>query len=393
MKLFGKDFQKDKGETLMLYAVLSQSLWGLVQTVLVDVFNYSEEAGSKIRVLLVVATMIYAIVYGFIKKPSQFFITYACAVIVLLFTLMIFPQNQPYIESEAYKLTLPVVLPSFLCLTCVKDFDMIERVFYKIAWLSFGVAFIYAFLIFTGGYIFSQYSMSLSFALLLPTLILYNHKNILSLIAALFLFVLIVFLGSRSAAVVIVIYIFVDTLLYNRKYILPVSVFAVIGFVYINFFTGLFGSFGIESRTLAIMMSDDGLLGHMSHRDEIYDVCISTIQEYPILGIGLYGDRLLFHGSTSHNVVLEILLNFGVFIGGGIIIALLVYFFKTFISASRDRRVYFMRYFCAVIIPLMVSGSYLKDYNLGLFLGICYLINKERVNKFSSLKNKSHIHG
>jgi len=81
------------------------------------------------------------------------------------------------------------------------------------------------------------------------------------------------------------------------------------------------------------------------------------------------------------------------FIGGGIILFLIIYFFKTFLSASRDRKVYFLRYFCAVIIPLMVSGSYLKDYNLGLFLGICYLINKERVNKLTLLNNKSRIHG
>lgn len=276
MKLFGKDFQKDKGETLMLYAVLSQTLWGLLQTMLADVFYFSEDAAGRIRVILVVATMSYAIIYGFIKKTSLFFITYICSITVLMFTLMVFPQNEMFLEKEAYKLTLPVVLPSFLCLTCVKDFEKIERVFYNVSWLSFAVALVYVYQLLGGRYVFSQYSMSLSFSLLLPTLILYSHKNIFSIIAAFVLFVLIVFMGSRSAAVVVVIYILVDSLLYNKKYLLPVSALAILGFVYISFFTSFFDRYGVESRTLTIMMSDEGILGHMSHRDEIYDLCISN---------------------------------------------------------------------------------------------------------------------
>lgn len=372
----------------MLYAVLSQSIFGLLQIMLVDLFSFPEEAGNSIRVYLVAITMGYAIVYGFVKAPKRFLITYFCAGLILMLTLFLFPQNQEFLESEAIKLTLPLVIPSFLCMTCVGDFDRVENIFYKVSWVSFGLAVVYAYQIFNGDYVFNKYSMSFSFSLLLPTVVLYTRNNIYAKLAALFLFIEIVFLGSRSAAVVIVIYIVIETLFHNRKYLVPVAILAILAAAYLSFISGFFENFGIESRTLMLMQSDEGLIGHMSHRDEIYDLCKAKIIESPILGVGLYGDRLFLDGSTSHNFILEVLLDFGVFIGGAIILCLIAYLYRTYKRASRENRIYFVRYFCAVMIPLMVSGSYLKDYNLGLFLGICFLINNKNIPFTSRLKRK-----
>ena len=361
----------------MLFAVLSQSVFGLLQIMMVDLFHFPEEAANRFRVYIVAITMGYAIVYGLIKIPKRFLIAYSGTFIVLLLTVLLFPQNQEFLESEAIKFTLPLVLPSFLCLTCVGDFDRVENLFYKVSWVSFGLAVIYAYQIFTGGYVFNNYSMSFSFSLLLPTLVLYTKNNVFAKMAALFLFVEIVFLGSRSAAVVIVIYIILESLFHNRKYILPVALLAIAAVAYLSYISVFFESYGIESRTLMLMQSDEGLIGHMSHRDEIYDLCKAKLMQNPVLGVGLYGDRLFLNGSTSHNFILEVLLNFGVLIGGAFILCLIIYLFKTYKKATRENRIYFVRYFCAVMIPLMVSGSYLKDYNLGLFLGICFLLNRQ----------------
>lgn len=380
MSLFGLDFRKNKWETLMIFAVLSQSLWGLLQIMMMDVFNYDEDVANNLRVLLVATTMSYAIVYCANKAPRRFLLVYLATFSILLFTLVLFPENQKYLMLEAMKLTLPVVIPSFLCVTCVKDYDTIERILYVVSWFSVIVAMIYAVQLFSGRYIFSKYSISFSFTLLLPTLVLISHKTLLSYIAALFLFVLIVFLGSRSAAIVIVIYAYIE-ILFNKKNMVTVAIVSFVAVVSLPILIGYFEQYGVSSRTLSILQSEEGLVGHLSHRDEIYDLCISKIQQNPIMGIGLYGDRLFLGGSTSHNVILELLLDFGVFGGSGVILYLFFYFIHTFLKSSHSRKVYFMRYFLAVMIPLMVSGSYLKDYNLGLFLGICYLINKERKNQ------------
>lgn len=366
---------KDRGETLMLFCVLSQSLWGLLQTTLIDVFYFSEEAGNRIRVFLVLLTMAYAIIYALWKVPKRFLATYLPIVMLLLITAFIFPQNLEYINSEAIKFTLPLVVPSFLCLTCVKDINRVEEIFLKVSWMCFGVALIYAYQIISRKYVFSNYSMSISFSLLLPTLVLYSHKNKISVIASVFLFLLIVALGSRSAAIAIVVYVTIDMLFFNRKYFIPVVLVASLFVGYMGFFTNTLERYDITSRTIYLMESEEGLIGHLSNRDEVYKICLNKLNDNPVLGVGLYGDRLFLHGSTSHNFFIEVLLDFGYILGTIVILALLFYYMKTFMYADKRERVYFLRYFIATMIPLMVSGSYLKDYNLGVSLGICFLLN------------------
>lgn len=378
MRTLGNVRQKERWEILMLYAVLSQSTLGLLQIMLVDLFYFSEDLSNRIRVLLVTITMGYAIIYAYWKAPKRFLATYACVILVLLITLLLFPQNQDFLVSESLKFTLPLVIPSYLCLTCVNDYEKVEEIFYHVSWVSFALAMIYAYQIVSGSFIFSDYSMSFSFSLLLPTLVLFTHNGIYSKIAAFFLFILIVFLGSRSAAIVIALYIFLDSLFHDRKYAVPVAFTVALSYAYLSYFTGFFEKYGVESRTLSILQSDEGLIGHLSHRDEIYDLCKSKISENPMLGIGLYGDRLFLDGSTSHNFFIEVILDFGVFIGCGLVAYLFWYLFRTYRKANHETRIYFIRYFCAVMIPLMVSGSYLKDYNLGLFLGICAILNKKK---------------
>ena len=367
-----------KGETLMLYAVLSQSIFGLLQIMLVDLFRFPEESASRFRVNIVAITMVYAILYALIKTPKKFLLVYLCTGLILFLTILVFPQNQESLMSEATKLTLPLVIPSFLCIACVGNFDRMEDIFYKVSWVSFGLGVIYAYQIFSGGFVFYKYSMSFSFSLLLPTLVLYTRNNVFAKMAALFLFIEIVYLGSRSAAVVIVIYVVIESFFYKRKHLVPVAILAIVAVSYLSFISGIFENFGIESRTLMLMQSDEGLIGNMSHRDEIYHLCKAKLMQYPVLGVGLYGDRLFLNGSTSHNFIIEVLLDFGLFIGGTIIAGLIVYLFRTYKKATHENRIYFVRYFCSVMIPLMVSGSYLKDYNLGLFLGICFLLNRQK---------------
>ena len=36
-----------------------------------------------------------------------------------------------------------------------------------------------------------------------------------------------------------------------------------------------------------------------------------------------------------------------------------------------------VKYFLGTVVPLMASGSYLIDYNFGLFIGVLYLLSKE----------------
>ena len=376
-------FNEQNSETLMLYAVLSQSLWGLLQTTMLEVFMFDEDTSNRVRVMLVICTMMYAIMWGFRNKTSFFTVTYTVMLFILLLTVAIFPQNSSFLYSEASKFTLPLVIPSFLCLASVTDIKKVENIFYKISWFSVLIAVVYAYTIVTGKFTFSNYSMSFSFSLLLPALVLYAHKSKSSIFASLLLFIEIVALGSRSAAIVMVTFVVLDAIIFSKKSILPIAIIIFIVISMIGTLGIFFESFGISSRTLLLFQSEEGIIGHMSNRDDIYDLVILKIHQNELIGLGLYGDRLFLDGSTCHNLILEILLHFGIFLGTGLILILFTFLIKVFFKISMEQRQIFLRYFCAVIIPLMVSGSYLKDYNLGLFLGIAYMLNKsQNINNY-----------
>lgn len=357
--------------------VMIQPILILMQQCMIGVLGMDEEATTSYRVLLTITFLLPAILIAFIRRSRLFIVTYLVAFIILSLNLILFTANTEYLLPSASRFLLPVVIPSALCIISVSNIDDVEYTVYKLSWIAAIIMLFYFFNLLIGKVIIMGYNMSLSYALLLPTVTLYHKKSALSLLASLFLFLMIVALGSRGAAVFALAYVCYDILISNRKLILPIIIIVLGILALLPIFLQFLTEFGINSRTLMMLLEGD--FASDSGRGGIYEIIAQQIAENPLLGIGLFGDRTVI-GNYCHNFILEIISGFGVILGGTIILFFFTYLIATYFKNNRQRRDILIRYSIISIAPLLVSGSYLQDYNLAAMLGIAVLINRKRQN-------------
>ena len=367
----------------LAFAVAIQSPLIILQQILADILGMEVESTTIYRVMLTAVPMVIAIVLGFNRNKRLFLVTYIFSVLLLFYTIVVFPQNYEYIVSEAIRFTLPVIIPSCLCLICLSDIHIFEKVLYYISWLTFYMAVYYVLNIILGIVPFSGYNMSFSYGLLLPMVSLYSHRNKYSVLASFLLFIFVVAIGSRGAAVVFALYIFMDIVLFNKKYI-PLIALLVLGIIVsIPIFLNYLDELGVSSRTLMLLLS--GEINQDSGRSEVYELVLTPLLQNPILGLGLWGDRYYIDGFYCHNIILEILLNFGLIIGPLIIIVFVYKFIVTYIRSSSASKQILLKYFISCILPLFLSNSYLIAPIFGISMGIFYAIKVQSHKKYRSI--------
>ena len=122
-----------------------------------------------------------------------------------------------------------------------------------------------------------------------------------------------------------------------------------------------------------------------SGRNSIYALLISSMKQNPVKVRGLYSDRVFFsynyqsldfwvsdanrYSIYAHNVFLEIVYDYGIIIGGFIVLLLVTRIFGIFKRLWRTGDLYRKRVilfiFSFAFLPMMVSRSYLAYYYFG----------------------------
>ncbi len=360
------------------FAVLWQSFLVILQQILISVFYIPADNTTIYRVLLTAIPLSVAIGITLNRQWPIFLLVYGITIIVLLLNEIVFPQNEEFLWPLSLRFLLPIVIPSALCLMFISNVEVVEKVIYKISWGTTLLTLFYVVNFFLGTIKLASYNMSFSYALLLPILTLYSKKNVYSLIAAAFLFITILAIGSRGAAIVFVLYVIYDISQSNKKKAIILFILSGVFLFMIPLLAQWLQNIGISSRTLNLLIS--GNINYMSGRDWIYNKMINVFWNNPLTGIGLFGDRF-YLGTYSHNLILELFLNWGL-IGA----TLIIFFFLskivlTFKQSDKNYKNILVKYFFAGVMPLMVSGSYLTDYDLGIFIGILFLISKDNKKK------------
>ncbi len=117
--------RQERGDQIIAFAVMIQSLLLVLQTVMIGFFQMDADSTTIYRVVLTAIPMIVAMVITLARNPVRFIVGYIVSVVLLLFTMAIFPDNTPFVMSQGLRFLLPVVIPSFLGLTVLYDFEIV----------------------------------------------------------------------------------------------------------------------------------------------------------------------------------------------------------------------------------------------------------------------------
>lgn len=327
---------------------------------------------------------LYSFIYVCKRKGITIIKMYMFFSILFLINTLIHFENLVFLADVIFPFFF-TCLPAYLYVSSIVNFKNFEYIMYKVAELSFFFTIIILISVLFGLGESIEYSMGLSYYLLF-SLIIFTEKfiekyNIIDFIKILTTFILIVLLGSRGPILCFVVYYFLKK--YNFKDTLNIRGIAskvftlflilVLIFNYRYFLRVIYdffnNYFNVRSRTIELLIND---IYHSSGRDIIYSNMIASIHSHPFFGVGIAGDRAIMGDSAlyAHNIILEILVSFGIIIGSVMIVLLL--FLITYAIIKSDSKMYniIIIWICIGFISLLFSESYLREINFWIMLAI-----------------------
>lgn len=362
-------------EKKLIHFVVGYFLVQIVNASLKNIFIFSEGMNSMFSVLaatVIVVLFLRCARYLIFNKFGYFFFLEVFFFILYLLGLLsgLVPQDISLIEKASY--TLGICIPisiAFLVLSDNQNFlEAFRRVSYLIIVIGSSVLVIAA----TAGLAHGgTYNMSIA-GMMLPCILLLivslaNNYSIRDL-----LFVIVgttsIFMGaSRWPLISILTCIVLCVILFGKKrralIILSIAaVLLLLGFFWneiISCINSVFTSLGISSRNLSILTEGSFLTSTSQRTDVLFPYYINLIFEKPILGWGLFGGWIQ-DGLGPHNMLLEIMLAFGVPLGLLISIAAVI---LPLIAIRRNRDaiscIWLVVFYCMVFPMFFVEGNFI----------------------------------
>lgn len=244
--------------------------------------------------------------------------------------------------------------------------------------------------------IYGEYSYSQAFTyLMLPTAIIvcnsfFNRVRWFNVIFFATSIIFMLSMGSRGPLLCVVLYVLLKlTLIFKLEakrgmligaiftsVIVPLYVFF---YDILNYFLTIFQNLNLSTRT--IMRLIEGDFFEDNARNLLSEYSIELIDKHAMLGVGIGTDRIKLAykmqssviaetiGWYPHNILLEIFLHFGIFIGGAIIIYMFMVIYTTiFRNLDKDAADVICIFIGIGFFPLFISGSYITK---PLFFALC----------------------
>lgn len=335
--------------------------------------------------IAIIVLALFSLPYMLRKVRPSDILFYICCLIVVLGNIVLNEETAAFIEQDLWRI-LGLALPMLFIGVAYSHEDSKNDLF----WASIiGVIVMYA---------YQFYSLSLGRELeadnmdaaykLLPSVMYLTywameHKKlkfwIISGVAMLMMFLF----GTRGPIIAMATFLFFGLFfgVFNHKSQISKLLYLVIfgcviaflcsGTAMVDaakFLSDKFESMGFSTRVFDHFI--EGEITKSNGRNLLYDNIIHAIEEKPILGYGLMGDRTIV-GFYVHNLFLEVLCQFGVVIGSMILLAMIGLPIIALIKTIKtDKFNFVLMLICTVFVKLMVTGSYVTEANLFLLLGI-----------------------
>ena len=229
--------------------------------------------------------------------------------------------------------------------------------------------------------------MVLAYSILFPTMFLYYtyslNKNKLDLLFFLLGVMMILMFGNRGSLLCLLVYLIVFLFLnYKNNIVLSINLVLFLGVIYIFLkpimlvLMYLTRMVGLTTRIFEKYLEDELFsYENSTGRDKIHELLWNNIvNDSGGIGYGLGSDRLMGRSGTeyAHNLVYEVWMDYGLYIGSFLLLIFVFFIVKTIKKAyGSDNFNLFLILFLWSVGHLMLSGSYLEDFQVYFFIGYC----------------------
>lgn len=391
-------------------------------TIIVDVFRIANNAFFHLGESA--STVFRNVVYIFIfvlmiiciredKNSIKRFLILSAAYVTVVLISFIINQDLGILIKNSVLIFFSRIAPAYIIASSMSDFKgAIERV---IRWKWVVLIYILVFLS-VGISNTRYYYMNVGYNLLFPTLILLfskGEKPILAKGIGVVSSVVILLFCARGTTLVLIpsvlLFLVIKTfeMKNKKKRFAIIGTMLIVGILLIinldSIFELLYNQFP-NSRTLYYIMHGD--IMDSSGRNNFYSAGITELMNNPFTIRGILGDRFYFgkcfsladfEGAFAHNVILEVMLQFGVLIGFVISFLFLKHVGQAFYYGLKMRKDDVNIMICAIIIPsfliCLTTASYLSSIETLFMIGICSSIisQKKRIATRSSYEKNTHV--
>lgn len=395
-----KSIDRDKKISIALMSSFSVLA---LQYLILTYFNLmGTQSANRIQLISkLIVGFLYLMALPIVLKRNKFKFAaiYFISIFVFLLNFLFFPDNWPYLVSIIFPYFF-ICIPSLVYSYSINDWNVLADIMKNTGNFVFIVSLAIGILALFNKASIGAYSMTLSYYMLLPTIIYLNEflerlsiKHFFAILISIFI---IISLGSRGPILCIGVFAVLKLVQMGKK-LSRKTLFIYILILFVNFafllsfdtilqnLSNFLLRFGIHSRTVALFLRNDI---YLSGRDYLYKNMIYEIIENPIFGIGLTGDRRVI-GGYSHNIFIEILSGFGIIIGSIVILLLATISYRALFTKNRALGNFTSIWFCVGAVSLMVSGSYLTDFQFWIFLGLA--IKLLHTSKNQKIVSKTYL--
>lgn len=375
---------------LFIYAIIFTDLLRIISTIL----NSTSLANAVEPLRNFIYVFIFAGYYYYSTKKAKRIGIVAIMVyfLILLFSIIV----NPGLQSFAFTLSLLFIsryLLAFVMISQLEDPELLISIITKFSWIVPIYVLTYAFAPkdLSIGY---AYNMTFSYNLLFPSAACFyslyvNKKHLfLCILVDVFAIIGVVLYGSRGTILCVgvsVIYIIFANKKENstKKYVGRLILAMISFFIIIekDLIVSKLASLFPNSRSLFILQNGNYLWD--SNRDEYRQIANKYLHDNPFDFMGLAGDTFVYGkafgetaelGRHSHNMFIELLVSYGVIIGGIICIYILYRVFRTLLIAKHKEEVMSLcSIFLVPMLPyIMISGSVCQSYQYWLLIGATF---------------------
>ena len=378
---------------LLFYGAVNNLLWRIFIGISSILGIYISQSFFDNAVWIMV--IIYLLRYFLHGIKAKQFLIYLLAVIIVLVSYT-FTNYEAFTDERLVALLMSVI-PCFFCGAIItiykKDIDSL----YKPALIVLIVSFGYMVFYLSTGRLLASDNMDQAYRILPAVLIvlsklLMSHNKKVHILPTILGVAYLLLMGTRGPLLCTVVFVAIVMIKKEgfTKLIIIFCTLIIAGTLILNTNFARKQAINIakemEVRGFSsrfVIMFIEGNITDANGRNSIRDRLVEDIKEAPFKIRGLYADReatrglydyeyttRYINGSYAHNLVLEIVYDWGILIGG---LALLIIFYKVCLLLYRSDKdlIYFIAIYVVLgIIHLMVSGSYLENQEFFILLGL-----------------------